>query len=464
MAGNNSIPYRLLKNINPMAQNNLHTEAKKVLKQSLKNILSNCKVSKGLISFDEKNDKEIDKYINEAEKHKKTWLGYRELYGILYRQVSHYLNEHIKERRWETSDDLKNIITDKGIENVSDRIIAYLESIPRKYSIYFELPSVKGIGVKEVNLTDNISLIEKVDESDFPEIKIPGFGLGGRGLLGSYRNYSLNKGQLYVHIQTQGYADGTLESTAVKKAYSKFKQFILLAKTKGLLVERERGIATLGDFYGYTTKEDSPIYVVYDKEPDTEKYPITLPKIVSEYISKMRINEDILKPDEYELIVEKFEDKNALTPNDKAKILKDRLQYPIKLLKTTDTDADAEPIKTAIEWAFDSLTNDNETVAFIQACIGLEAILGDEEEEPQKSLQNKFADRCAYLLGKNFSERKNIKESFVKLYNIRSKLNHGRKAKLDREQLHFLRFSQSILNRIIWKEISYIEDIGTTTS
>lgn len=76
-----------------MVQNNLHIEAKKALKQSLKNILSNCKISKGSISFDEKTDNEIDKYINEAQKHKKTWLGYGELYGILYKQISDCLSE-----------------------------------------------------------------------------------------------------------------------------------------------------------------------------------------------------------------------------------------------------------------------------------------------------------------------------------------------------------------------------------
>ena len=430
-----------------MAQNNLHIEAKKVLKRYLENILSKSKLSNGSVDFDENTYKEIYKYIGEAKKLKGIWMRDTDLYGLIYKQTSDYLTENIKER-WKTSGYLKDIIGDNGIKNLSDRIIAYLESIPRKYFVYFELPSVKGIGVKEINLTDDISLIEKVSEDDFSEIKIPmsspSWLVRALGGVGSYGNYSITKGQLYIRIQTSGYADGTLESSAVKKAYSKIKQFILLAKIRDLLVEKEKNITNFWGLSGYPTEQGSPIFVVYDKEPDTEKYLITLPKIVSEYISKLHINEDILKPDRYE--------------NDKVKILQNRLQYPIKLLKTPDTDADTEPIKTAIEWAFDSLTNDNETVAFIQACIGLEAILGDEEEEPQKSLQNKLADRCAYLLGKNFSERKKIKEKFIKLYKTRSELIHGRKAELDEERRIFLLFSQDILNRIIWKEISYIED------
>lgn len=434
-------------------------EAKKVLKQSLKNILSNYKISKGLISFDEKTDNEIDKYINEVKKHKKAWLGYRELYGILYEQVSDYLSEHVEKRR-ETSGDLKDIITNEGIESVSNRIIDYIESIPRKYFVYFELPSVKGIGVKEINLTDDISLIERVDENDFSEIKIPVEEVSWlRTALGPYDNYSLSKGRLYIRIQTDGYSDGTLESSATKKAYSRFKQVFLLAKLSKVLIETKETVTLgLGQVIG-SYFNNPQVFVVDAMELNAEKnYSISLPKVVSDYISKISINENILKPDKYEFIDVKFEDKVALTPNDIAKILKKRLQHAVKLLQSSDEDENVRPIKTAIEWAFDSLTNDNETVAFIQSCIGLEAILGDENENHKRPLDDKLADRCAYLLGKKISERKELREDFIKLYDTRSELIHGRKAELDEGQRYFLRFSQRILSGIIWKEISYIED------
>lgn len=442
-----------------MVQNKLHTEAKRILKQSLKKILSNCKISKGAISFDEKTDNEIDKYICEAKKHKKTWLSHVEPYGILRKQISDYLSEHV-EKRWKTSGDLKDIITGKGIESVSDRIIAYLESIPRKYFVYFELPSVKGIGVKEINLTDDIFLVEKVNENDFSEIKIPLSPNWLASALDSYGNYSLIKGQLYIRIQTDGYSDGTLESSATKKAYSRFKQVFLLAKLSKVLIEtRETVTLGIGQLLASHFRNNPQVFVVDAMQSNAEKNnSISLPKVVSDYVSKISINENILKPTEYELLIENFENKDTLTQHDKAKILKKRLQHPIKLLQSPDEDKNVKPIKTAIEWAFDSLTNDNETLAFIQACIGLEAILGDENEDQKRLLDDKLADRCAYLLGENFSERKNIKEKFVKLYNIRSKLIHGRKAELDEEQRYYLIFSQDILNRIIWKEISYIED------
>ena len=107
--------------------------------------------------------------------------------------------------------------------------------------------------------------------------------------------------------------------------------------------------------------------------------------------------------------------------------------------------------------AFDSHANDNDTLAFIQACIGIEAVIGDDTKD---NITATLADRCAYLLGDSISARKKIREKFEKLYDIRSKVVHGRKACLDDEQRHFLDYAQIMLKRVIGKEISFI---GTET-
>lgn len=77
-----------------------------------------------------------------------------------------------------------------------------------------------------------------------------------------------------------------------------------------------------------------------------------------------------------------------------------------------------------------------------------------------ENLTNTLADRCAYLLGDSIPKRRNIRENFKKLYDVRSKLVHGRKASLDDEQSKFLGFAQSVLNSVIWKEISFIGEGG----
>ncbi|MBM2835346.1 MAG: hypothetical protein HW406_2507, partial [Candidatus Brocadiaceae bacterium] len=211
-------------------------------------------------------------------------------------------------------------------------------------------------------------------------------------------------------------------------------------------------VASLGLFGSRPTTPQ--IFISHNTEPGIENYSVNLPQTVSDYISKLRLNKDILKPTEDEILLGEFEDGKTLTPSEKAKILIERLRHAIKLLETSDDDENSESIKTAIEWTFDSITNDNDTFAFIQACIGLEAILGDDGTK--EKLMKTLADRCAYLLGGKISNRRKVREDFEKLYDIRSKLVHGRKVKLDNEQLGFLRFAQNMLESIIWKEISYI--------
>ena len=429
-----------------MKNNSFHEKAREALKKHLENILSSCVMDKGNVNFDRSTDEDLYKYINEAKKHKKTWMREIYLYGLLYKQVSDYLVEHIEKIR-EISGKIKDIIGEPGITDLCVKIISYLESIPRKYLVFFELPAVHGLGLKEIKLTDDISFVERVGESDFSDIKIPTWSL-----LGGDYTLTLEKGRLYIRIAVDGYTDGTVESSAIKKAYSKFKQVILLSNLSGILKEGQRDLSL-----GLLGSVSHQIFVVNSRDPNIEKYLVYFPQTVSNYISKLRLNEDILKPPKFETLLETFENKEIPTSNDKAKLLKNRFQYPVKLLKTPDNDENAESIKSAIEWAFDSHANDNDTLAFIQACIGIEAVIGDDTKD---NITATLADRCAYLLGDSISARKKIRENFEKLYDIRSKIVHGRKACLDDEQRHFLDYAQIMLKRVIWKEISFI---GTET-
>ena len=429
-----------------MKNNSFHEKAREALKKHLENILSSCVIDKGIVNFDRSTDEDLYKYINEAKKHKKTWMRDIDLYGLLYKQVLDYLVEHIEKIR-EISGKIKDIIGEPGITDLCVKIISYLESIPRKYLVFFELPAVHGLGLKEIKLTDDISFVERVGESDFSDIKIPTWSL-----LGGDYTLTLEKGRLYIRISVDGYTDGTVESSAIKKAYSKFKQVILLSNLSEILKEGQRDLSL-----GLLGSVSHQIFVVNSRDPNIEKYLVYFPQTVSNYISKLRLNEDILKPPKFETLLETFENKEIPTSNDKAKILKKRLRYPEKLLKTSDNDENTEPIKSAIEWAFDSHANDNDTLAFIQACIGIEAVIGDDTKD---NITATLADRCAYLLGDSISARKKIRENFEKLYDIRSKVVHGRKACLDDEQRHFLDYAQIMLKRVIWKEISFI---GTET-
>jgi hypothetical protein len=106
-----------------------------------------------------------------------------------------------------------------------------------------------------------------------------------------------------------------------------------------------------------------------------------------------------------------------------------------------------------LEWYFDADTADNHTVAFLQRCIGLEAILGDDENSRTVPLTDRLADRYAYLMGQTASERVELRQHFREIYGRRSDVVHSRTARavLDiRTEIE----AQTMLSRVIHKEVS----------
>ena len=81
-----------------------------------------------------------------------------------------------------------------------------------------------------------------------------------------------------------------------------------------------------------------------------------------------------------------------------------------------------------MEWAIDANASSNETMAFLQRCIGLEAVLGSDERA--RGITDRLSDRYAYLLGRTQSEREVLKRDFERVYNLRSEIVHSRRSKI----------------------------------
>lgn len=193
----------------------LHPQAKKSLFKRLQFLLSNCIVNEGLVSFSGHLLPE-NQAIIEIEKHKKEWISPMEAIGVLVNNIQNYIKKSGQEPTKLKNQYLKNIISDNGIKELTNIIISYIESIPKDYYVYFKLPSIQAIGRNEINLTKDITLVESQ--------KTKG------GILGTRTEH-----EVYVRIKADGYADNSLESSALRKAYSKFKQLIFLSDTIGIL-------------------------------------------------------------------------------------------------------------------------------------------------------------------------------------------------------------------------------------
>lgn len=116
-----------------------------------------------------------------------------------------------------------------------------------------------------------------------------------------------------------------------------------------------------------------------------------------------------------------------------------------------DNDKEILRIKSAIDWYIHSNITEDETMAFIQACMGLESIFGDDDSEG--GLTAILSDRCAYLIGKNIKDRREIKKTFREIYKIRSKIIHGVRSFLNENEKIMLFMARQYLRESILKEL-----------
>lgn len=154
---------------------------------------------------------------------------------------------------------------------------------------------------------------------------------------------------------------------------------------------------------------------------------------LSKYLSEISLTEDY---------------KNKGEPKDIEQVL-----FVSDLLVKDDT-REGVKIKAAIDWFMQSEVTDDLTMSFLQICMGLESIFGDDDYE--YGLTNVLADRCSYLIGKSIAERKEIKVQFKEIYKLRSKIVHGVKGYLSSQEMDIKRKATMYLSKSILKEISNI--------
>jgi hypothetical protein len=321
---------------------------------------------------------------------------------------------------------------------VRDRLL----SIPRQYELWLQLPAMPQWGVGRIKISERIELaeIEKEKQSGREEVAEAMAGLPKQPV-------TTGKNAVYLIVHTSGYGGGRLNTTAVADGVSHLKQFFQMFRRTSAF--RTEGLLKL-------LGEPARIKCwIVDKEFPDRHMTVRLAHSLNKFLASATIDEAKLKVADLSKVgfglasLLTAEDKVAETREERTKALESEISWIRKVLDSPPTE-DADRIRSAFEWAFDSEENDNETLAFIQACIGLEALLGDRpDEEP---LVARLKDRCAYLLGNTHAEREAIRKQFTTMYDVRSKLIHGRASRLsisDAQQLHY---AQTILSDVISEE------------
>jgi len=110
-----------------------------------------------------------------------------------------------------------------------------------------------------------------------------------------------------------------------------------------------------------------------------------------------------------------------------------------------------ETILTSCEWAFDSYFESNETISFIFLSIAFEALLGRDGSD--LGLTTLLSDRLSMIAAKSHVDRSEIRSQFKRFYQTRSKVVHGRRAKLEAGERELLRWARQKFKEVLKKEM-----------
>lgn len=306
-------------------------------------------------------------------------------------------------------------IAPENLESYVDVVFDCYNGTPFEYEVEFPL---KQLGV--LPYSDN-----------HPFINI-GIGHARRfGLLEEYDEYVVFK------IKSTGCFTGYYPASFMKTIFQGLNIFIFLLKTKKILTKKS-GMHSALSFpafmEGYIRGEPAHNVTAKNIQYPYMSSKSTLSLSVSKYLSEIVINSELQVAHKNEKKIECLNIANALLGHESKEALR---------------------IRAAIDWLIQSDIVDDETISFIQICMGLESIFGDDDNEG--SLTTILADRCAYLIGRNIKERGEIRSLFRDIYRIRSKIVHGVRNHLSEKEEHLQHIARAFLSNSILKEINNLE-------
>lgn len=377
-----------------------------------KNIIAAIKSYTGMNANRSEFSGNIKKVINEALKTKKDWIAEQDIYNIFFEAIVHQKVEIANSLNEDISDldltDEKYNLSDERAMIATDSILSTIESIPKAYSVKFPIPRLDI--ENDFALTNEISIIsgKKVDSESFK-----------------------TRSPAHIEIKIIGYITNNRDQQSMKEVNSKLKQFIQIAVAKGVF-KKNLNLRPHPFFYGSQSILKAIIYQEIGGRNVINQVPLTLG--MSEYLSSLEMESVFLGSDN----------------------LINKMVSAVKLINCPSSTENSNALKSALEWSFDAAADDDETMRFIKTCIGLEAILGEASENG--GITERLADRCAYLLRKTVSQRKDTRTDIRNIYQLRSKLVHGVVTKLSQSDVKLADLGNEYLDSVIKFELRSVEE------
>lgn len=116
----------------------------------------------------------------------------------------------------------------------------------------------------------------------------------------------------------------------------------------------------------------------------------------------------------------------------------------------------AKKIILAGQWLFESYCGTNGLLSYVQTTVALEILLGEKQISDLMGLGELLRNRCAYLIGKTHQQREKVLSDFKKIYDVRSKIVHRGKSKLNADERILFTQLQWMCRRVIQEEMDLL--------
>jgi hypothetical protein len=322
-------------------------------------------------------------------------------------------------------------------EDLADRLVQSFDALPREYQFTFKLNRdiSKHVQDDEVVISDSIRLIRPGE--NFADtfqlnsgIEVRDQWLHGGGLLSMGMPKKWDRECVYLQINRVGFVGAWIPTTPSDSSVSLLKSFLGTTLALRLLEIGGRYSSSNIKQRAYVHERTDDGWVVYESfELDEE---------LTNAISNLAIDDlnGTLKSDKQ---------KSAMITGRLPSIGHAFRDHPIN-----------DRVLLAAKWLLDSWVGRNELLAFVQATVALEILLGDKESSDAIGLGELLRNRCAYLIGSTHEQRAEILSEFKEIYDVRSKIVHRGKDRLNRVERKLLFKLRWMVNRVIQEEIERV--------
>lgn len=320
-------------------------------------------------------------------------------------------------------------------DQLVERLKSYFESLPRTCTLRIELPGFPELDGVLSDLAPDVRLIST---PPLGTNKLLAFALQGGFPDGTVRS------KASLEISTEGYGSASAHSRGAAECLSVAKQCAFVMTAFGLC-----------DFKIFSQKSRA----TFSDGASEAFFNMEMPEAVGRLYSQLKVDESKLRVYQWQLEPDKRFPYSSLldegrTPTNSAEkaLALDHLFLDVRRFFRCRSNEDFEQIAAAIEWYQDSKWADNDTFAYIAACVGLEAVIGSKDEQLD-TLSKRLGDRYAFLIGKGRRDREALRAQYNEVLKLRGQLVHGKAARLAPEQRPLLRTAQDMLLNVIWKEL-----------